>query len=107
MPATKMATITKLKADMVEEYIRLHDEIWDEVVRLGHEAGLRNFTIYRHGLYLFSTYEYIGDNYEKDMAWKNAHEVIKKWQDATGACTDFVTEDIKTVFLEEIFHNDF
>lgn len=103
----RKATITKLKEDKVDDYIRLHDEIWDEVVELGHQAGLRNFTIYKHGVYLFSTYEYVGDNFEEDMKWKNSHEVIHRWQEETGKCTDFVIDDIKTIELEEIFFNKF
>ena len=102
-----MATITKLKKEFVEEYISLHNNIWDEVVSLGHQAGLRNFTIYRHGLYLFSTFEYVGDDYSKDMAWKNSHEIIKKWQASTGKCMDYVVDGIKSINLEEIFFNEF
>lgn len=92
---------------MVERYIALHEHIWPEVVELGHRAGLRNYSIHRVGTYLFSYYEYVGDDYEADMAWKNSHEVIKRWQEATGACFDQVTEADQTIVPQEIFYHEF
>lgn len=99
--------ITKLKPDMVQHYKELHDRIWPEVVALGHAAGLRNYSIHQVGTYLFSYFEYVGTDYEADMAWKNSHDIVKQWQTATAVCFDWVTEDQKTIEPREIFHHEF
>ena len=99
--------ITKLKPDMVAQYIALHDQIWPEVVALGHAAGLRNYSIHRVGVYLFSYFEYDGNDYEADMAWKNSHDIVKQWQAATSACFDYVVGENTSLYPEEIFYNEF
>ena len=103
----RIATITKLKSGMKEEYKKIHDKIWDDMVEAGHKANMRNFTIFVHEDYLFSYFEYIGDNYEADMARKNSLEVTKKWREATGAMTDFLFDETKIINLDELWHNDF
>ena len=107
MRLQRYTIITKLKPDKIEHYIELHNRIWPEVVALGHQAGLRNYTIHQIGTYLFSYYEYVGNNYEADMAWKNSHDIVKKWQVATGECFDWVTDADKTITPHEIFYHEF
>lgn len=97
----------KLKPGAAEAYIRIHDEIWDEVVKAAHEANMRNYTIFRTGDYLFSYYEYIGNDFEADMSKKNALPVSKKWQEATGAFRELIEGDSKVMYLDEIWHHDF
>lgn len=102
----RFGSITKIKTGMLEEYTELHNKIWDEVVAAGHNAGLRNFTIFHNNGYLFSYFEYVGDDYAADMGKKNSLPVVKKWQEICGRYFD--TIDGKTsIPFEEIFHNDF
>lgn len=55
------AWVMKLKPGQEAEYKRKHDEIWPEMVALLKSQGVRNYTIYRHGLILFAYYERDGD----------------------------------------------
>ena len=103
----RIATITKHKRGMKDKYKKLHEEIWDDMVQAGHEANMRNFSIFWYEDYLFSYFEYIGENYEEDMSKKNALPVTQKWRAETGAMTEFVIEDTKLINLEEIWHNEF
>lgn len=103
----RIGTLMKLKPGAKEEYIRLHDSIWEGVVQAGHEAGMRNYTIFCKGDYLFSYYEYIGDDFEGDMARKNALPVSQQWQQATGALRELVEPGSKVMQLDEIWHEDF
>ena len=41
----------------LEEYIRRHDNIWPEMTRVLHDAGIRNYTIWNVGDELFGYYE--------------------------------------------------
>ena len=59
----RMCTITRLRPEKAEEYIRLHNEIWPDVVEASHICNTRNFTIFQYGYYLINYSEYIGDDY--------------------------------------------
>jgi L-rhamnose mutarotase len=103
----RIGTLMKLKPGALNEYVRLHDVIWDEVVQAGYEAGMRNYTIFHRNGYLFSYYEYIGDNFEADMDLKNALPVSKRWQKATGSLRECIEGDSLVIMLDEIWHHDF
>ena len=103
----RIATITKLKPGMKDAYQKIHNEIWDEMVEAGHKYNMRNFSIFCHDDYLFSYFEYIGDDYEADMAKKNSLPVTQKWRATTGAMTEYVVGETKLIDLEEIWHNEF
>lgn len=103
----RFGTLTKLKSEAKSEYIKVHDEIWDEVVRVNDKYNFHNFTIFAYGDYLFSYYEYTGTDYDGDIKKKLAEPIIGKWCEMTGRCTEEVMDDVKTVRLEEIWHNDF
>ena len=68
---------------------------------------MQNFSIYRWGDYLFSYYEYTGDDFEGDMAKKASLEISKEWQAATGKCRELMDGENRYIELEEIWHEDF
>ena len=90
----------------MNDYKALHDGIWEEIVAAGHQYGLRNFTMFRHGDYIFSYYEYIGDDFERDMREKSKCRNQAEWQ---NECSKFKTDigGEPVVCLEEFWHNDF
>lgn len=47
----------KVKEGMLDEYIRRHDEIWPEMVKLLKKAGIKNYTIWYNNNDLFGYYE--------------------------------------------------
>ena len=104
----RIGTISKLEAGSAERYIELHKNVWPGVVKAGHDAHMQNFSIYRCGDYLFSYYEYTGDDFEGDMAKKAALQVSQDWQKATGEYREIMTADgERFIELEEIWHEDF
>lgn len=46
-----------IKPGCKEEYIRRHNAIWPEMVKLLKEAGICNYTIFANGEELFGYYE--------------------------------------------------
>lgn len=103
----RIGTLMKLKPGALEAYQELHDSIWEPVVQAAHEAGMRNYTIFHLNGYLFSCYEYVGDDYEKDMFHKNSLPVSRRWQEATGTLREMIDGDSKQIMLDEIWHYDF
>ena len=53
----KYAWTAKIKDGKKEEYIRRHNEIWEELVALLKQAGICNYTIWADGNTLFGYYE--------------------------------------------------
>ena len=61
-----------VKAEKLDEYKRLHADVWPEVEQAMHDANIRNMSIYLRKLpdgkhYLFMYFEYIGQDFEGDM----------------------------------------
>ena len=46
-----------IKEGMIDEYVRRHNEIWPEMVKVLKDAGIRNYTIWNTGCELFGYYE--------------------------------------------------
>ena len=94
--------VTKIKPEMEETYIKLHNEIWDQVVKNGHLFNIRNYSIFKYkGLYI-SFFEYVGDNFEEDMKEKAKLPITKKWKKLCDEC--YVKSEIDP---ELIFFNRF
>jgi L-rhamnose mutarotase len=53
----KYAWTAKILEGKKEEYIRRHNEIWPEMVKMLKEAGICNYTIWATGNTLFGYYE--------------------------------------------------
>jgi L-rhamnose mutarotase len=63
----RFGMIIRLKPDKVEEYKELHRNVWPEVLKTIKDCHIQNYTIFYKDGYLFSYYEYTGENYEEDM----------------------------------------
>ena len=53
----RLAWVMRLKPGNEAIYKQKHDEIWPEMLALMKRDGVRNFSIYRHGLTLFAYQE--------------------------------------------------
>ena len=60
-----------------EEYKKRHEKIWPEMIQMLKESGVRNYSIFRHGLTLFGYFE--TDNLENTIANVNRSEINRKW----------------------------
>jgi L-rhamnose mutarotase len=49
--------VLEVRPGYEDEYQRRHAAIWPEMVQALHEAGVRNYSIFRHGLHLFGYFE--------------------------------------------------
>ena len=75
----RFGSIIKIKPEGCEEYIRWHANPMPGVNEMIKECNISNYSIFIRGDYLFSYYEYIGDNYEADMEKMAADPVTQKW----------------------------
>lgn len=111
---SRYGSIIRLRADKVEEYKRLHAAVWPEVLSMIREANIRNYSIYLRKLpdgqhYLFSYFEYIGKDFEGDMAKIAADPKTQEWWAVCKPCQDPLPDRAPGEWwadLEEVFHTD-
>lgn len=71
------AWIAEVRPGYEEEYKKRHDEIWPEMVETLREAGIRNYSIFRHGLTLFGYFE--TEDIEQTQEHLASSEVNQRW----------------------------
>lgn len=75
----RLASVIGISPENVEEYERLHAAVWPAVLERLQQSNVTNYSIYRHGDLLFSYMEYVGDDYEADMAKVAADPATQQW----------------------------
>ena len=101
--------IIDLKPDRKEEYVKLHSEVWPGVLKRITKCNIRNYSIYLKDLTLFSYFEYVGEDFDGDMATMAADPEIQKWWDVCKPCMlpmENRAEGEWWAGMEEIFHHD-
>lgn len=90
-PVRRVASVIGLNEERAEEYKRLHAAVWPDVLRRIAESHIRNYSIHLRRLddgrlYLFSYYEYVGEDYDADMAAMAADPATQRWWDVCMPC---------------------
>ncbi|MBI4558166.1 MAG: L-rhamnose mutarotase [Candidatus Hydrogenedentes bacterium] len=108
----RYGSVIGLKAEKLEEYKRLHAAVWPEVLKTIKDCNIRNYSIYLHQLddenyYLFSYFEYVGQDFKADMAKMAADPMTQKWWKETDPCQFPIkhrADGEKWATMEEVFH---
>lgn len=83
----RIAQVIKLKPEHLEEYKKIHKEVWPGVLAALKRAHIEDYSIYyeeESGL-LFATMKYTGTDYEADMkAIADDPETQRWWQVTDG-----------------------
>ena len=103
-----------LKPEKVQAYKRLHAAVWPKVLEKIEDCHIRNYSIYLAEpepgrFYLFSYFEYHGEDFEADMAKMAADTTTQKWWTHCKPCQQPVptrAEGEWWAALEEVFHCD-
>lgn len=93
--------------EKLEEYKKLHAAAWPGVLKMIKECNLQNYSIYYKDGLLFSYYEYVGEDYEKDMAKMAADPETQRWWDVCMPCQkplETRQEGEWWANMEEVFH---
>ena len=105
----RYGSIIRVKPDKLEEYKKLHSEVWPGVLNMITECNIRNYSIYYKDGMLFSYFEYLGNDYESDMARMAADPLTQKWWDVCKPCQiplESREEGEWWANMEEVFHHD-
>ena len=103
--SNKFAWTWTIKEECLEEYVKLHEEPWVEVLVEHTNAGIKNYSIFQNGNQFFYCFEC--DDVEKAFAYIAQSETCNKWNDITSKMVqgsfDFnEAEPIKP--LKEVFY---
>ncbi len=77
----RIASVIGLPPENVEVYDRYHADVWPGVLARLSASNVQNYSIYRHGDVLFSYMEYVGDDFDADMAAIAADPTTQQWWD--------------------------
>ena len=80
-----------------------------EVLAMISVCNIRNYSIFRHGELLFAYFEYVGEDYEADMAKMAADPRTREW----WTWTEPMQSPLETrapgewwITIKEVFHTD-
>jgi len=111
---TRYGHVIGLRPEKLEEYKQLHANVWPGVLKMIKECNIRNYSIYLGELeedkyYLFSYFEYTGDNLEADMTKMAADPTTQKWWTFCEPCQAPIPTRKQGQWwadMEEVFHQD-
>lgn len=100
----RLAFVMRLKPGCEDVYKQKHDEIWPEMVETLHSYGIRNYSIFRHGLDLFAYLEC--DNPEA-LAGQRNNPVVQRWWRMMEPYMEYASDRTpKATPIVEVFHLD-
>jgi L-rhamnose mutarotase len=98
-----------VRPERLSEYKRHHANVWPDILAMITACNIRNYSIYLKDGLLFAYFEYVGSDYDADMAKMAADPRTQEWwaimkpmQKAldTRASGEWWAE------MEEVFHID-
>ncbi len=98
-----------VKPDQTAAYERIHAAVWPEVLAMIHACNIRNYSIFRYEHQLFAYFEYIGDDFEADMARMAADPKTQEWWTYTDPMQEPAAGRASGKWwatMKEVFHTD-
>jgi len=113
-PTKRMGMVTGIKPEKIEYYKELHAKVWPEVIKKIKECNIKNYSIYLQKIdgnyYLFSYFEYTGDDFDKDMKKMAADNTTQEWWKLTDPTQiplpEAATQKQIWTNMNEVFHTN-
>ena len=110
----RYGSVIGVRAEKLEEYKRLHAAVWPDVLRIIKQCHIQNYSIYLRQLddgrhYLFSYFEYTGQNFAADMAKMAADRTTQNWWSVCKPCQQPLANREPEEWwatMDEVFHCD-
>jgi len=103
----RYGSVIKLKPEKKEDYIELHKTVWKDVLATLSECHITNYSIFMKDDYLFSYFEYEGNDFESDMNHMKTDKSTQQWWELTDPCQEplLTRKDGEWwASMEEVFH---
>jgi L-rhamnose mutarotase len=106
----RFGQVIGVKPERLEEYVKIHADVWPEVLKMIEECNIRNYSIFLQGDdTLFAYFEYHGDDFEADMAKMAADPKTQEWWDVCMPMQEPLPNRADGEWwhtLKEVFHTD-
>lgn len=106
----RYASVLRLRENAIEKYETYHRNVWPEITRAAENAGLRNYSIFRYGPWLFSYCELPDDVSPEAFAERLAAVPEKaRWEELMRPLQEPLPEsqgETWWVPMKELFHLD-
>lgn len=105
----RVASVIGLPAAHREEYERHHAAVWPAVLERLTRSNVRNYSIFRYGELLFSYFEYVGNDYDADMAAIAADPETQRWWAVQEPLQQPLGDRVEGQWwtaIPEVFHHD-
>jgi L-rhamnose mutarotase len=109
----RFGAIIGLKSEFEQKYRELHANVWPSVLKRIEKSNIRNYSIYTTEFfgekYLFSYFEYIGNNLDNDLKEMALDEDTQRWWKETDKCQIKLPNampDENWHSMEQVFYND-
>ena len=106
---TRYGQVIRVKADRLEEYKQHHAAVWPAILAMIRQCNIRNYSIFHKDGLLFGYFEYVGDDFEADMAQMAADPETRKWWDIMMPMQQPLEARADGEWwanMEEVFHTD-
>ncbi len=107
----RMSMVIGLEPTKIVEYRQLHAAVWPEILALISDCNISNYSIFlkEPENLLFGYWEYIGSDFEADMAKMAAHPKNQEWWSVCMPCQKPLStrnDGEWWAMMEEVFHHD-
>lgn len=105
----RFGQMIKVKPEGKADYIKWHANPLPGVNEMIKACNIQNYSIYERGEYLFTYFEYVGQDYEGDMAKMAADPTTQKWWDIVKPLMEPLADRAEGDFwsdMSEIYHLD-
>lgn len=101
--------VIRVKLEKLEEYRKYHADVWPEVLNMIRQCNIHNYSIYHKDGWLFSYFEYHGNDFQADMEKMAADKKTQEWwaiMKPMQMPLDSRKEGEWWADMEEVFHSD-
>jgi L-rhamnose mutarotase len=108
----RYGSVLGVKDEKLARYKELHAAAWPAVLEMIKKCNIQNYSIYLRKMpdgknYLFSYFEYVGKDFDADMAKMAADPVTQKWWAECIPCQEPLPDRAQGEWwasMEEVFH---
>jgi L-rhamnose mutarotase len=101
--------VLRLRPEAEVKYKEYHARVWPDVLAMIRKCHIRNYSIYLKDGYLFSYFEYMGADFQGDMAKMAADPTTQEWWAIMEPMQDPLSTRAEGEWwagMEEVFHMD-
>jgi L-rhamnose mutarotase len=105
----RYAQLMGVRPEHLEEYVQAHAAVWPGVLATIRECNIRNYSIFHRRDQLFAYFEYVGHDYESDMARMADDPETQRWWAWMMPLQEPLADRAEGEWwtsLEEVFHTD-